>query len=1473
MTSDDILMVRLLYIGRERDGEIVADQLQRDGIEASWRAVFDRESVEEALRSSSWSIVVADEKLNGWSGLDALKLVREQYPNLPFVLLSESRTEDGAVEAIRSGATDYVMKDQLVRLGATLRREIRDAATRSERSHLYAELRQNKERYRRTFEKAPIGIANVSADGRFTSVNEYFTEVVGYTKRELIGRRFTSLIHRDHVRDAEAHYEAYVKGARSTVERDMSFTHKDGRKLWMRVTLTPIANEEGLEEIIALLHDITQQRVTTQRAALQARLLDSVEQAVVATDLENRITYWNRHAEDLYGWSAADVRGRSFVEVTAPPYARPLAEEWLRQVRSGESWIGEMVMQQRDATTFPAWVVAAPIHDDKGLVVGAVAVSNDITAMKSAEQELRAHKEQLAEAQRIARIGSWQYLLASGAQSWSDEMSRMFGLPPGTVLSISEMRSMIDPTDRDRVTALAKHALSKGIPVETDCRIVLPGGDVRTLHASARVMTDMHGVAQEVITVAQDVTDARRAEDGIRRYAIQQSAIANLGHLSLSGATLEELFNEAALFITEVLHVDLCEVTKTNGDVLVMVAGSGWQPGIVDSDRPSGPLSLATFTLRERIAVVSADITADDRFKPADLLLRHGIRGAATVPIGTGGEAWGFIGAYTRTPRTFAHSEMEFLSTVATILGQSIERIRADVEVRVRAAQESAIAELGFLAFSSVDQKTLERACELAQNGLGVEYALLHARTNGKLKVRAGHIWHPALQVMTPIGGESQSGKTAMTRKPVVVKDYFRDERFSRDVRDAATAAGVRSGISVPLAGSQAFFGVLSAYASTARSYTEADVHFMQSLANTLAEAMEREHATQALISSEERYRSVVEGASEIIFDVDRDGTICAINRAFETFTGHNRDAFIGKPFRDLFEGEDQNRATELFATLKSTGKSLTWEAAARRADGSRILLDLTSVPRVVNGEVVAMHGFARDVTEARRIDQERQQLTSNLQLLLESTAEGIVAVDIEGRCELVNRSAARLLGWAVEDLAGKHMHALCHSRYPDGSPRPLSECPIMEVLHNSATLVVADDTFWRADGTPFPVEYSAAPLIDDGRTVGVVVTFSDITERRKLEAKLEQADRLSGLGRLAATIAHEFNNVLMGIAPFVEVIRRTTSRDRIESALSQITLSVGRGKRITSEILRFTQPAEPSRARVDVNEWLRGVTAEARSLLPPSCALEVVAEEGVAIDGDVNQLHQMLTNLILNARDAMPSGGVLSIHASRASAAAKYAFGTVERPDRFIHLSVRDTGTGMTTETRRHIFDPLFTTKKTGTGLGLPLAHQIVARHGGEIFVESTLGVGTTFHIFLPASDAAVERADARPPAAVKASPPRKRRVLLVEDDIAVAAGIRSLLEMEGLTVDIAQSGAEAIEAVKNDPPDVVVLDVGLPDMEGPAVYDVLARTRPDLPVIFSTGHADASRLEEYLSKTTVSYLLKPYDAAALIAAIEEVS
>jgi signal transduction histidine kinase len=245
--------------------------------------------------------------------------------------------------------------------------------------------------------------------------------------------------------------------------------------------------------------------------------------------------------------------------------------------------------------------------------------------------------------------------------------------------------------------------------------------------------------------------------------------------------------------------------------------------------------------------------------------------------------------------------------------------------------------------------------------------------------------------------------------------------------------------------------------------------------------------------------------------------------------------------------------------------------------------------------------------------------------------------------------------------------------------------------------------------------------------------------ERNHLAGELRrlQTDDLTSLGHMAATIAHRFNNVLMGISSSVEVLRRKP--EEIEKAVDQIGLAVSLGKAFTHDILRYTRPHEPKRVAMAVEPWLRNVVREARLMLAPTYAIDLDIDDGsLSIEADAKQLHQVLMQVVTNASNAMPDGGTIRVAMRPEPRTASFAFGPIEYPERFAHLIVRDEGCGMTQETLGQIFEPLFTTKKNGTGLGLAVTHQVVHRHGGEIFVESEPGVGTTFHIFLPLAEIA---------------------------------------------------------------------------------------------------------------------------------------
>lgn len=459
----------------------------------------------------------------------------------------------------------------------------------------------------------------------------------------------------------------------------------------------------------------------------------------------------------------------------------------------------------------------------------------------------------------------------------------------------------------------------------------------------------------------------------------------------------------------------------------------------------------------------------------------------------------------------------------------------------------------------------------------------------------------------------------------------------------------------------------------------------------------------------------------------------------------------------------------------------------------------------------------------------------TDLQRVFESASAGLIVIGADGRCTMCNPAAAAMLDKRPEDVVGIDVHALLHPEHD----RQAEHCPIAAARRGEQRSAVNES---------LEVEWFAASMGESH----LVITLHDIREWRALETRLEQSDRLESLGRLAATMAHEFNNVLMGISPFAEVIRRGKN---VEKATEHIQMAVARGKRITHEILRFTRPPELVRVAVDVPSWLQAVTAEARGLLPATCVLDVSVEPGaLQIDGDPNQLQQVFLNLILNARDAVTGkDGRIEITA---------------RNDRgSVHFTVRDNGRGIHPEDQKYIFEPLFTTKRTGTGLGLALAWQVVERHGGRIWVESELGVGTTFHIVLPRG-VAVRRAEATVEAAGAAS----WRVLLVEDDEAVASGLGALMAMEGMEVEIARSGREAIAAVRAGTPQVVVLDVSLPDMDGQEVFAAIERIAPDLPVVFATGHMERDTLDALTTRPNVTYLLKPFDFDALAAAMRSV-
>jgi PAS domain S-box-containing protein len=349
---------------------------------------------------------------------------------------------------------------------------------------------------------------------------------------------------------------------------------------------------------------------------------------------------------------------------------------------------------------------------------------------------------------------------------------------------------------------------------------------------------------------------------------------------------------------------------------------------------------------------------------------------------------------------------------------------------------------------------------------------------------------------------------------------------------------------------------------------------------------------------------------------------------------------------------------------------------------------------------------------------------------LLEDFPDTLFVLDAGGRIEDHNAALSTLLGRSREELSQRPLADFILPSDRTGAIEFFRE----RLAAPSGTTAALDVRVAHCEGSSRWL--SMMVMTRAGDAPSLLVSARDETEKRLLYAQREQASRIKSLGRLAMTVAHEFNNVLMGIQPFAELMQRPGVDPKTSHAAGYILSSVGRGKSIVLDIIRFTDPVAPLLAPFELGPWWDRIAPDLLAHTEDSIRFEWSIPAGLFVMADANQLTQIMANLVSNARDAMPRGGELHVEARRPKRHETFPFGVLRDAHTFLQISTSDTGTGMDDSALRHAFDPLFTTKQSrGTGLGLAHVHQVVTGHGGAVFAVSERGAGTTFHVFLPAA------------------------------------------------------------------------------------------------------------------------------------------
>jgi len=636
-----------------------------------------------------------------------------------------------------------------------------------------------------------------------------------------------------------------------------------------------------------------------------------------------------------------------------------------------------------------------------------------------------------------------------------------------------------------------------------------------------------------------------------------------------------------------------------------------------------------------------------------------------------------------------------------------------------------------------------------------------------------------------------------------------------------------------------------------------------------------RRLAEEALRQSEEKYRLLVENQTDLVIKMDLEGRFLFVSPSYCEMFGKTEQELLGRKSKTLIHPDDRKPTAEAMQGLYKPPFAVYLEQRALTKHGWRWLAWATSAVKDADGRVVAMIAVGRDIHKRKLMENQLWESKERFEKVFESQPDAIFVLNTERPARIVecNPAASTIFGYAAHEMVGHPVEKL----HVDASHLRDFQNMLLRTVEKGNFLNAVRFSMQRKDGTIFPTEHTVLELKGDGgQRTGWISIIRDLTEKQKIEDRLQQAQKMESIGSLAGGIAHDFNNILFPIVGLTEMMLEDLPADSPEREnIEEIFKAGRRGRDLVKQILAFSRQSEHRKLPVRPQQIFKEVMKLSRATIPADIEIRPDIQQGCGlVMADPTQLHQIAMNMITNAYHAIaPDSGTITVQLKETQITPDDPESLSLKPGPYARLAVSDTGRGIEPAIMEKIFEPYFTTKSKdkGTGLGLAVVYGIVKAHKGDIRVSSQPGLGTTFFVYLPIIEKSDESIQIEQPEPTQTG---SERILLVDDEEAIVRLETQMLERLGYNITSCAGSLEALKTFKADPTryDLILTDMAMPHMTGAQFAEAVLAIRNDIPIIICTGFSERLDAIKDQSPGIKGVLMKPVVRSELVKMVRNV-